>query len=197
MKKISISILLALVLVFASITFAFAAASYDISVSLPESNQYKVGSTINITGTVTKNGDIFPGSNVSMRIDAKSGASRMYSDVLKTDEKGVYTFSAKIDNEYVPGSYVVSVNAAGIIKTIDFSVAGANDIVYGDVSGDGTVDSIDFALMKKYVLGASTDLPGANWKITGDLNVDGEINALDLVILKQYLIGVVKTLPVK
>ena len=198
MKKISYLILLAFVLVFYSMTLAFAASAYDISVSLPDGSQYKVGSTVNITGIVTKNGDIFQGSNVSMRVDSKSSASRMYSDMLKSDEKGVYTFSVKIDNEYTPGSYVVTVNASGVSKTIEFSIAGETPTyIYGDVSGDGNVNALDFALMKKYVLGISTDFPGPNWKITGDLNADGAINALDFAILKKYLLGVIEKLPVK
>ncbi len=63
------------------------------------------------------------------------------------------------------------------------------NIKLGDVDGSGTVDAIDFALMKKHLLG-STQLDSES-KIRADVNKDNEVNAIDLALLKKYLLGTI------
>lgn len=70
-----------------------------------------------------------------------------------------------------------------------------SSVVYGDVTGDAMVDSADYSLMKKYLLGKITDMEAPNWKITGDLNLDGIIDMADYSILRKYLINVITSLP--
>ncbi len=70
----------------------------------------------------------------------------------------------------------------------DCNVCGAVrklDIVYGDVSGDGAVNSRDLALLQQYT---------ADWDVTidevaADVNASGSINARDVAILQQYVAG--------
>lgn len=68
--------------------------------------------------------------------------------------------------------------------------------IYGDVNGDGEVDAIDFAVMKKYLLGDVSAMQSQYWEITGDLNQDGTIDAIDIANMKKYLLGVIDKLPV-
>jgi len=67
-------------------------------------------------------------------------------------------------------------------------------IIYGDVNGDKVVNAIDFALLKKYLLGLSTLSEDTLKKV--DLNQDSKVNAIDLAIFKQYILGTVTSLPV-
>lgn len=69
---------------------------------------------------------------------------------------------------------------------------GTNNILYGDLNNDKQVDSIDFALLKKYLL--NNEQEGIELK-NADVNKDGEINAIDFANLKLYLLGTIK-LPV-
>lgn len=70
----------------------------------------------------------------------------------------------------------------------DCNVCGAVrelDIVYGDVSGDGAVNSRDLALLQQYT---------ADWDVTidevaADVNASGSINARDVALLQQYIAG--------
>jgi len=68
--------------------------------------------------------------------------------------------------------------------------------IYGDVNGDNVVNAIDYAVMKKYLLGTTTSMPSTDWQKVGDLNSDGVINAIDYAQLKRYLLGSITKLPV-
>lgn len=65
--------------------------------------------------------------------------------------------------------------------------------VIGDVDGSGSVDSIDFAMMKKYLLGSIT--LDSNAFIRADVNGDEAVNALDLALIKMYLLGTIPAFP--
>lgn len=69
-------------------------------------------------------------------------------------------------------------------------VAGAGTV--GDINYDGKIDAIDFALLKKILLGYTTD--GFD-RYAADINLDSSIDAIDLAILKSYLLGVIDSLP--
>ncbi len=63
--------------------------------------------------------------------------------------------------------------------------------LYGDLNEDGSIDAIDFALMKGYLLGGA-ELPNPS---VADLDADGNINAIDFSLLKQYLLKVIDKFP--
>jgi len=67
-----------------------------------------------------------------------------------------------------------------------------NPVKYGDINSDKTVNALDYALLKKYLLsGTSTglDLKAA------DVNGDNTVNAIDFAVLKQYLLGKITKFP--
>lgn len=55
----------------------------------------------------------------------------------------------------------------------------------GDINNDKKVNSIDFALLRKYLLG-KTDAVNLN---NADINKDGEVNSLDFALLRKILLG--------
>ncbi len=64
----------------------------------------------------------------------------------------------------------------------------AQTLQKGDVNGDGEVNAIDLAYMKKYLMG-ELNLPDEQLK-AGDVDDNGEINAIDFAILKQVVLGI-------
>ena len=60
-----------------------------------------------------------------------------------------------------------------------------NPTLSGDVNGDGTVDALDLAAMKKHLLDKSFSINTVN----ADLNKDGDINALDFALLRKFMLG--------
>ncbi len=81
------------------------------------------------------------------------------------------------------------VNAGAVVKpgTSDQNQA---SYILGDVDGSGSVDSIDFALLKKYLLGSITAFEYQFGLQAADFNGDGSINAIDFAKLKVYLMEV-------
>ena len=65
-------------------------------------------------------------------------------------------------------------------------------VTYGDINDDGSINSTDYALLKRVLLGtASSSINLA----AADVNLDGEVNSTDYAVLKRYLLGLVNALP--
>jgi len=68
--------------------------------------------------------------------------------------------------------------------------------IYGDVNGDSVINSLDYAIMRSYLLETISTMPSKYWDKAGDLNGDGKINSLDYAYLKKYLLGLIDKFPV-
>ena len=60
-------------------------------------------------------------------------------------------------------------------------------IVYGDLNGDGVINSADLLKVRQHLLRTIT-LSGVNFNAS-DINNDGIINSGDLLRIRQYLLG--------
>lgn len=58
------------------------------------------------------------------------------------------------------------------------------EILYGDCSGDGNINTLDLIILRQYLAGWDVEPD-----IAADTNGNGTINTLDLIILRQYLAG--------
>ena len=67
--------------------------------------------------------------------------------------------------------------------------------IVGDVNLDQSIDSIDFAFMRQYLLGIINDFPALDDLYTADVNGDNNINALDFAYMRRYLLGIIKVFP--
>ncbi|MFZ5989530.1 MAG: glycoside hydrolase family 9 protein [Bacillota bacterium] len=66
---------------------------------------------------------------------------------------------------------------------------------YGDVNGDTLVNSTDYTLVKRFVLGIITEFPSPGDKRAADVNADGYINSTDLTLMKRYLLKIITKFP--
>lgn len=67
------------------------------------------------------------------------------------------------------------------------------NILYGDVNGDRTFNSLDFAQFRLFLLG-TTPLPNPD---AGDVNGDGQRNSIDFAYMRQYLLGIINKFPIE
>lgn len=69
-----------------------------------------------------------------------------------------------------------------------------NKILYGDLNGDASINSLDYALLKSYILGVIEEFDVPNE--AADLNGDGSIDSIDYALLRNYILGVIEKFPV-
>ncbi|ACL76467.1 glycosyl hydrolase 53 family protein [Ruminiclostridium cellulolyticum] len=75
--------------------------------------------------------------------------------------------------------------------------AAAPQLLYGDVDVSGEVNSLDYALIKSYLLGNITDFPDVNGKKAADVNGDGSIDSLDISLIKSFILGIIERFPIE
>ncbi len=84
-----------------------------------------------------------------------------------------------------------------ITSNIDLSSAAVATDIYGDLNSDGSVDGLDFAAFKIYLLNNDRGFPGDDRFKYADLNGDGVVDVLDYALLKSYLLGIINKFPVE
>ncbi|TYQ15848.1 UNVERIFIED_CONTAM: C1A family cysteine protease [Acetivibrio alkalicellulosi] len=62
---------------------------------------------------------------------------------------------------------------------------------YGDVNGDGFINSIDYVLVKRYILGIIDKFPSKYGTLAADVDKNGSINSTDCVLIKRYILGII------
>jgi RHS repeat-associated protein len=68
-------------------------------------------------------------------------------------------------------------------------------ILWGDVDGNGSVNALDFAYMRLYLLGFKNSFPAENGLKVADVNGNGSFEAIDFGYMRQYLLGMIKKFP--
>jgi len=109
------------------------------------------------------------------------GFDRTSSDITKrrsvtgiTDNKFTYTLPAL-------SAYHIVLDTEDVIDP---------GMEYGDIDNNGDIDVLDFALLRKYLLGMVDEV-----SMAADTNADGEIDSLDFSVLRSYLLGFISELP--
>lgn len=65
------------------------------------------------------------------------------------------------------------------------------EILFGDLNNDGEVNTLDYALLGRYVLQINTDIN----LLVADLNGDNLVDSNDYTILGRYILGIITSLP--
>ncbi|PYG88241.1 lysophospholipase L1-like esterase [Ruminiclostridium sufflavum DSM 19573] len=102
----------------------------------------------------------------------------------------MFNFKKRVLSLLVVLSLCLSVCGAVNFTAAGASAAQAGTIVYGDCNSDGSIDALDFALFKQYLIN-----PGQAFNGSMDLNLDNAIDAVDFAIMKKYLLGIIDKLP--
>jgi len=70
----------------------------------------------------------------------------------------------------------------------------AEELIYGDLNASNSVDSLDFAILRTYLLGKNK-LSEEVLKLA-DVNGDGSADSIDFAIMRKYLLGQISVFPV-
>lgn len=68
-------------------------------------------------------------------------------------------------------------------------------VLVGDINGDKEINSIDFAILRKYLLGDISTFDYTYDMESADVNGDGEVNSIDFGVLRKYLLGMITQFP--
>jgi len=150
---------------------------------------------------------LFPGGQDHYRRDsslriAVPGNSGCWNSENDPSFKGLSKTSEFKKAEYIP-VYEYGVKVAGIepegtvvqpspSPTPTPTPPHSDDVLYGDINNDKTVNSTDVTYLKRFLLKQINSLPNQK---AADVNLDGNINSTDLVILKRYVLRGISKLP--
>lgn len=62
-----------------------------------------------------------------------------------------------------------------------------DDFLRGDVDGSGELDTLDYMILKRSILGTYT--LSADEASRADVNLDGEVSSMDYMMLKRVILG--------
>lgn len=141
------------------------------------------------------------GGNIEIRLDSPTG--KLVGTCAVTGTGGWQAWTTK--SCAVSGAagihdlYLKFTGGSGFLFNLNnwkFNAAAAGT-VYGDLDGSGDINSIDFSLMRQYLLGTISEFPASNGLAAADLDGSGGIDSLDYVLLKEYLLGKRTQFPVE
>lgn len=142
-----------------------------------------------ITTTVT----VVSGETVSVSFVAGENGSVLSAAALNV-EKGTLvsdiTFpDVKPDDGYEFDMWVSDSGAEGgaVVSDVVFTAQFKRTLILGDVNGDGSVNSIDAALILKHAGGLDVSLD----YLAADVNGDGSVNSIDAALILKYAGGMI------
>lgn len=101
---------------------------------------------------------------------------KVNDNAVKADDTGIYTISDISEN--------VTVTVEGVVKTVT--------VLYGDVNGDESIDSIDASLVLRYAAKLTEDLNTD----AADVNGDESIDSIDASLILRYVAKLITEFPV-
>lgn len=73
----------------------------------------------------------------------------------------------------------------------------SDTVVKGDINGDGSINAIDFGILRQLMLGLITSpnlaKEGYNWADAADVNNDNSYNSIDFGYMRKYLLGMISS----
>ena len=126
-------------------------------------------------------------SNIELRLNSPTGN---LIGTLEVESTGGWN---EYQEQTCSVSGVTGVNDLYLVFTgavnIDWFKFSTSETIIGDINGDGSIDTLDYIVLQRYLLGISD-------YVDGDLNGDGSVNSVDYLLLRRYLLGIISEFPV-
>ncbi|TYQ17804.1 UNVERIFIED_CONTAM: endo-1,4-beta-xylanase [Acetivibrio alkalicellulosi] len=144
--------------------------------------------------------DVETATDIEIRLNSATGTLLGTLQVPSTGGWDDYTQLSTTISQ-VTGVHNVVLRFTGPVNIdwFTFSAGGSTptqppqpSIKYGDLNGDGVINSTDYILLRRYVLQVTTSLPNID---AADLNGDGRIDSSDVILLRRYILEIIDRFP--
>lgn len=121
-------------------------------------------------------------NNIISNIEPSTKVSSILNKI-DTDYTVTFTNNDKtLGNSDIIGTGTILTVNDGIDLNLEYTI-----LVYGDASGDGKISSLDYVMIKKYIMD-ELELTGV-YASGADVSKDSKISSLDYVMIKKYIMG--------
>ena len=142
------------------------------------------------------------GGNIEIRLDSIAGPLVGTCPVTTTEDWQTWT-TVKCDANGATGThdlYLKFTGGEGYLFNVNwwkFNAAASPTPsptgILGDINDNGEVNAIDFALLRKHLLGI-TLLEGTALT-NADVNKNGNVDAIDFALIRKYILGIISSFP--
>jgi len=131
--------------------------------------------------------------NIELRLNSPTGTLIGKLPVAVTGDWGIYQ-EQTCDVSGVSGVNDLYLVFSGPVNVDWFTFGGGQPVgTLGDLNDDGKVNSTDYSIMKRHILGL-TELTGEALA-NADVNSDGSINSTDYALMRRYILDIISVFP--
>lgn len=159
--------------------------------TMPQKTQYAAGETFDKTGMVVT-ATLLDGSTRDVT-DMVSASSEPLTDGTTEITLQFGRDQTMYRNATANGEKMTAGNKIAAITTTVQIRVGEGTVTWGDVNGDGKVNSTDAVLILRYAAQLGVDIDTA----AADVNGDGKINSTDAVLILRYAAQLITKFPVE
>ena len=158
---------------------------------MPQKTQYAAGEAFDKTGMVVT-ATLLDGSTRDVT-DMVSASSEPLTDGTTEITLQFGRDQTMYRNATANGEKMTAGNKIAAITTTVQIRVGEGTVTWGDVNGDGKVNSTDAVLILRYAAQLGVDIDTA----AADVNGDGKINSTDAVLILRYAAQLITKFPVE
>lgn len=106
-----------------------------------------------------------------------------------------YNHTLTLDTSLLDTNSLFASSVTPVLVASSTSSNMPNDNIIGDVSCDGRINSIDFATMRKYLLGMISGFGTVDTLWVGDVDADQKVASTDFAYERLYILGMISQFP--
>lgn len=183
----------------------------DVKVTNNSPEYFSIGTTLVLWTAEDNNGNTTRATQeITVIVDMTVPDLIIPSDIYagtNMDEKYVNIGTATVRNKieysiindapeiFKIGKTIVKWMAVDNFGTMASKSQTVNVYKYGDIDGDGLVNTIDFAHLRMFLLGNIQELPGEIGNYGADVDGNLIVNSVDFALMRQYFLGYLDEFP--
>ena len=129
--------------------------------------------------------------DVYVSTDGNKWTSVGHDDPEEISDRGLasteFILESAVKARYVQFRYTHKNTFVMVSEAEVYGFEAESEFAFGDVNGDGRVNTADYVQLKRHIMGSYT--LGADALTRADINGDGKNNTMDYVLLKRFIMG--------